>query len=53
VRRKPLDLWADIDNHRRTVTPVITSIQDDDDSQEDSAIPPLGVTEEGSDDWEG
>ena len=25
--RKPLDLWADICNHKRTVAPVITSIQ--------------------------
>jgi len=46
--RKPLDLWLDICNHRCTVVLVITSIQGVDDSQGGSAIPRLGLTEEGS-----
>ena len=39
-------MWADIGNHKHTVASLITSIQGVDDSQADSAIPRLGVTEE-------
>ena len=51
-KRKPRNMWADICNHRRMVAPVITSIQDIEDSQGGSAVPRLGVTEEGMDDQE-
>jgi len=46
--RKLLDLWANICNHSQRVAQVITSINGDGHQARGSAIPQLGVNEEGS-----